>query len=367
MTSQNIDNNHTKQNKNFIERAFPIPRSLILANTAIDISDDRLKFYELSRNRGIVTTKSYGSIPFPHIDLGSPNEKSRAEAIAALKSWSTAQKCKSTRIIIHEDEVYVFKVSLPTTNNRELRSFVESVLEENVPIPPSDAIFEYEILSKNMATQTTVVAVSVISKKSAGSLIDLFLESDIQVVSIETEARALAKALFLKNDDRIHAVVSIMEHHSVICIVEKGAVVFSSAMEVGSADLDQAIAKEFAITEQAARELKQEKAFGEGNGDMKIFEAMVPIFSIIQDELNRMIVYWRTQAKKNKEDKDIENVVLVGSDALIAGFSRYISINSKLPTKIGSVWTNISPVENAVPEIFLQDSFEYGTTIGTLL
>lgn len=367
MTPQSIDKNYVGQKKTFIQTAFPVPRSLILANIAVDISDDKLRFYEFARNRGTVTTKSYGSIAFPHIDLGSLNDKSRAEAVTALKSWATAQKCKSTRIIIHEDEAYVFKVSLPTTNNRELRSFVESVLEENVPISPSDAIFEYEILSKDTATQTTVVAVSVISKKSAGALIDLFAEADVQVVSIETEARALAKALFPKNDEHIHAVVSIMEHHSVICIVEKGAVVFSSAMEVGSADLDQAIAKEFAITEQAARELKLEKAFVESDGDMKMFEAMVPIFSIIQDELDRMLVYWRTQSKKNKETKEVSNIVLAGNDALIAGFARYISINAKLPTKVGSVWTNVVSVEETVPDIFLRDSFEYGTTIGALL
>lgn len=351
----------------FMQKAFPVPRSLILSNVAIDISDEKLRFFEFSRSRGIVSMKNYGSVPFPHLDLGSVSDKTRAESIAALKAWASGTKYRSARIVIHEDEAYVFRVSIPTTNNREMRAAIEAVLEENVPIQPSEAVFEFDVISKDETTHTSIVAVSVLSKKSTGELIDIFGQSGIEVVSVETEARALTKTLFPKHDEGVHAVISIGEHHSIVFIVEKGAVVFSSTLEVGSADLDQAIAKEFSITEPEARALKLEKAFVESDGDMKLFEAMAPIFSVIQDELGRMLVYWKAQGKKNKETKDITNIVLSGSDALIAGFSRYISVNSEIPAKIGSVWTNVLSIEENVPEILLRDSFEYGTVIGALL
>ena len=355
------------QKKSFMQRAFPVPRSLILSNMAVDISDDRLRFFELHHNHNSITAKAYGSTAFPHIHLGSLNEKSRAEAIAALTTWASAQKCNSVRLVIHEGEAYVFKVKIPTVKQGEMRAAIEGILEENVPVHPSEAVFEFEVISKDIEANTSTVAVSVISKKTSGEMIDLFMASGIQVVSIETEARALARSLFPKNDSEIHAVVSINEHHSVVFIVEKGAVVFSSTLEVGSVDLDQAIAKEFGITEAAARELKLEKAFAESDGDMKLFEAMAPIFSIIQDELGKMLVYWRTQNKKTNEVREIKNIILSGSDALIAGFSRYISSEAKIPAKTGSVWTNILSVEETVPDILYRDSFEYGTVIGALL
>ncbi len=367
MNPSTVPKAQVSKKKSFIQRAFPVPRSLILSNMAVDISDDRLRFFELHHNRDSLTAKAYGSIPFPHVHLGSLNDKSRAEAVAALTTWAAAQKCSSVRLVIHEGEAYVFKVKIPTIKQGEMRAAIEGILEENVPVHPSEAVFEYEVISKDADTNTSTVAVSVISKRTAGEMMDLFTASGVQVVSIETEARALSRSLFAKQDGDIHAVVSINEHHSVVFIVEKGAVVFSSTLEVGSVDLDQAIAKEFGITEAAARELKLEKAFAESDGDMKLFEAMAPIFSIIQDELGKMLVYWRTQNKKTNEVKEIKNIILSGSDALIAGFSRYISSEAKIPAKTGSVWTNILSVEENVPDILYRDSFEYGTVIGALL
>ncbi len=355
------------QKKSFIQRAFPVPKSLILSNMAIDTTDDKLRFFELSHNRGTISPKAHGSIPFPHIHLGSLNEKSRLEAVTALSAWAASQKCTNARLVIHEGEAYVFKVSIPTVNHTEMRAAIEGILEENVPVHPSEAVFEFDVISKDTATGTSIVAVSVLSKRPTGEIIDLFNESGIEIISVETEARALARSLFTKDDTDVHAVISINEHHSVVFIVEKGAVIFSSALEVGSADLDKAIAKEFGITEAAAHELKLEKAFTDGDGDMKIFAAMAPVFSIIQDELGKMLVYWRTQNKKNNQVREIKNIVLSGGDTLIAGFSRYISNDAKIPTKIGSVWTNILSVEETVPDILHRDSFEYGTVIGALL
>lgn len=367
MNSPSVDKALAIKKKGFIQRAFPVPKSLILSNMAIDVSDSRLRFFEVSRNRDEITPKSYGSMEFPNLHLGSLNEKSRNEAIAALTTWAKNQKCESARLVIHEGEAYVFKITVPTTIQSEIRASIEGVLEENVPVHPNEAVFEFDVISKDTTAGTSLVAVSVISKGPAREIIEIFNASGIQVVSLETESRALSRALFPKHDEGTHAVISINEHHSVIFIVEKGAVVFSSALEVGSIDLDRAIAKEFGITQPAARALKLEKAFSESDGDMKLFEAMAPTFSLIQEELGKMLVYWRTQNKKNNQVKEIKSIVLSGGDTLIAGFSRYVTSEAHVPVKPGSVWTNVLSVEENIPNILYRDSFEYGTVIGALL
>lgn len=362
-----VDNKKNKQPRSFLEKAFPVPKSLILSETAIDISDGNLRFFEFSESRGILKPKAFDSLPFPRLNLGTLSEKLRTEAISALKTWASKKKCDAARVVIHEGEAYVFKVTIPTLHHHEMRAAIEALLEENVPVKPDEAVFEFDVISKDHETQTSTVAVSVISKKSAATLIDIFKESGIEVTAIETESRALARCLFPKETKKVFAVISIAEHHSIVFIVENGAVVFSTAMEIGSVDLDQAIAKEFGITEPEARALKMEKAFMESDGDMKLFEAMAPIFSIIQDELGKMLIYWKAQGKKGKDVEHVSKIVLSGRDALIAGFARYIALNSKIPTKIGSVWTNVLVIEDEVPQILFRDSFEYGTVIGALL
>ena len=367
MNSHSFDTTSAALKKDWIDKAFPVPGILIPTLVSVDISDGTLRFFEFSRKRGDFAPKEYGSLPFPRMHIGANNEKGRSEAISALKTWASGKKYASARVVIHEDEVYVFKVTVPTTDKNEIRSAIEALLEENVPIPPNDCVFEYQAMAADYTLRETTLAVSVVSRKSIAEYLDIFSSAGISVVGFETEARAMAHALFTPQDSLVHAVLSISEHHSVVFIVEKGAVVWSSSLEVGSSDIDKAISKTYGTTIEAARALKLEKAFAEADGDMSLFEAMLPVLSTVRDELGKVLSYWKSQSKKERDAKDVVDVILTGKDSLIAGFSRYISLTSKLPAKPGSVWTNVLSIEEKIPELTRRDSLDYGTVIGSLL
>jgi Tfp pilus assembly PilM family ATPase len=353
--------------KSWVRSAFPVPRSLILSDVSLDVSDGTLRYFEFARSRGRLRPRSWGASPFPRIHIGASDEKLKAEAIAALSAWSKERKVRAIRAVIHEDEAYVFKVTMPTADPAEIRPAIEALLEENVPIPPSDAIFEYDIIACDPKLGETTAAVTVLSQKSVSEYLDLFGAAGLDAISLDTESRSLARALFAQSDTGVHAVLAIAERHSIVFIVERGSVVFSSSLEVGSRDLDRAIAKTLGLGEEEARKLKDEKAFAEEGGDMKLFEAMLPVFSTIRDELSKVIVFWKAQAKKERDFKDIEDVVLTGSDSLIVGFSRYVSLTSKTSAKIASVWTNVLSTDEALPMIAKNESLDYGAVIGNLL
>ncbi len=361
------ENKGVSSKQSWLDGAFPVPHSLILSDIAVDISDGTLRFFEFARSHGELRPKTFGAIPFPRIYTGDLNEKNRNEAAAALKAWATERNYANIRGIIHEDEVYVFKAKVPTKKPKEIREAIEAMLEENVPIPPADAIFEYEAIASESGLDETIAAVSVVSRAATRQYLELFESSGLFVASLETESRALAKTLFPPNDKDVHAVLSICDHHSVVFIVERGAVVFSSSVEVGSNDLNKAIAKTFEISDQKAIELKLEKAFSDAKGDMNVFESMIPVFSTIRDELGKVLVYWKTQGKKELEFHDVSDIVLVGSDSLISGFARYISVTTKIPARTGSVWTNVLSVEESIPNLSRKDSLDYGSVIGALL
>jgi Tfp pilus assembly PilM family ATPase len=353
--------------RSFLERAFPVPRSLILSDVALYVADGTLRYFEFSRSRGKVHPKKFGSSPFPRFHLAALDEKMKADAVASLKKWAVDNRYSAVRAVVHEDEAYVFKVTVPTASEGEIRAAIEGVLEENVPIPPGDAIFEYDVIAVDQKLQETTVAVSVLSHNSILESIGLFETAGLSVISLDTEARALARALFSKGDRGVHVVLSLTDHHSIVFIVENGAVVFSSSLKTGSIDLDKAIARAFNITEAEARKMKLEKAFTDIDGDTKCFEAMLPVFSFIRDELAKVLVYWKGQAKHERHFRDVNDIVLCGSDAMIAGFDRYVAVTAKTPTRVGSVWTNVLSINENVPELPRRESLDYGVVIGTLL
>jgi len=347
--------------------AFPVPHSLILSNTSVDISDGVMRFFECTRKHGVVSPKDFGMLNFPRLYKGTIDDAVRKEAVSILKKWASTRTIKAVHALIHEAEAYVFKVTVPTTHPKEINSALEALLEENVPIPPSDALFEYTVLASDEHLAETTVAVSVISRKSAEQYLNIFSESGIGIASLDTESRTIAKAIFPAGDTGVHAVLSIAYRHSIVSIIEKGAVVFSSSIEVGEYDLVRAIAKTLNITEEAAEALRKKDSPDDNEKDMKLFEAMMPVFGTIRDELGKMLVYWKTQGKKERVFNDITDITLLGKSSMAPGFAEYITASSKIPARIGSVWTNTLSPETSLPRLHKNESLDYGSLIGTLL
>lgn len=309
--------------------------------------------------------KRNGSAQFPKFRAGA-SEKSVAEASAALEAFSQKAGIKAARIVVHEGEAYAFKAKVPTTDRRDLRGAVEASLEENVPVPVSEAVFEYDVMEVDEVRGQTTVAVSVVSKAAVSEYISLFGSAGIDVVSLETEARAIARALFKPGEKGTRAVLAVKPRHSTVFVAEDGFVTFSSSIEVGAKDLETAVAKTLGVDAEAARALIAEKGFGP-DADPAIIDAMIPVLSTIRDELAKVITFSKSQAKKGEAAGEVGEVVLVGEAALVNGVDSYVSATSKLPVRIGSVWTNVSSLNGRVPELPRRESLDYAALIGSLI
>jgi Tfp pilus assembly PilM family ATPase len=219
-----------------------------------------------------------------------------------------------------------------------------------VPMPPAEAVFEYSIVSEDFIRGETTLAISVLAAKTINTHTNTLLSGSLVPVSFETEARALARSLFPPKTKEVSLVLAIQANHSLVFITEKGAVVFSSSIDIGARDINKAIAK----TLQSAPGVSS-------------FDASLPVFSSLHDEIGKVLVFWRAQEKKIKDFTDVSRIILVGSSVLTPSFNRYISISFKLPTEVGSVWTNLESPEENLPELSRADSLEYGAVIGALI
>jgi Tfp pilus assembly PilM family ATPase len=353
--------------KHFVSKAFPIPKSLVLSNVAISIFDSQLSFFEIKKSRGHLYPKAWGTIPFPRISLSKIDDKSMVEAAHTLQGFSKAHGYSFVHALIHEGEAYVFRLVVPTINRSELRGAIESVLEENVPIPPAEAVLEFTIVKEDYMRGETTVAVSVVNQQTVSAYSEMLSMAGLTPISFETEARALARALFSKEATDVSLVLAIKPNHTIVTVTEGRAVVFSSSIEIGSEDLNQAIAKTLDISLAEAKAMKDQGVTNDESLEDKIFRAGLPVFSSIHDEIGKVLVFWKAQEKKIKDFKDVSKIVLAGSDSLMPCFSRYISMSFKLPTEVGSVWTNMFDANNCVPLISRKDSLDYGSDIGALL
>lgn len=345
----------TSSSTSFIQKAFPVPRALYLSHASLDISDGIVRFFEFSRSQGQLIPKAFAAGSLPRIHISSADESLRKEAVKALTAFADEHHINTVDALIHEGEVYVFKTKVPTTNESEIHAAIEGSLEENVPVHPNEALFEYDILSVDCVRNETTVAVSVVSDKTINAYVDLLQAGTVVPVSFDTEARSAARALFAKGESGVHVVLCIKQNHSVVFIVEQGKVAFSSSIEIGSSDIDKALAKTFTTSTDIFSD------------DPKIFEALAPVISAIRDEVHKVIVYFDSQEKKQGGTATVSSIVLAGSYAAIPGILPYFAGSVKLPARLGSVWTNVLSPEKTLPRLTMRESLDYASSIGILI
>lgn len=352
--------------KNSFNRFFPTPKFLSMPSFGMDISDESIKFIELFKTKNGIKISRYGERKIPRgiIESGKIKNTKRMEEI--LVSLRKEEGLKSVRVSLPEEQVYLFNLKLDKAGLENIKEGIELSLEEYIPIPPQDAIFDYELLSED--EQSLKLQVAAIPKNVIDEYLSVFKNSKISAKSFELEAQAILRAVVKKGDSETYMIVDFGEKRTGIFIVSKGIVVFTSTLDVGGVMLTNMIEKNFKISFEEAEKRKKEYGLRRIPANTEIFSVLLNGVSILRDEISKHFLYWHTH--KDEEGKDrppIKKVILCGGDSNLIGLSDYFSVSMKVDVEIANVWINIGDTEKYVPEISFDESLTFASALGLAL
>ena len=352
-------------NKLFL-KFFPIPKILSSPAFGLDISDESLKFVELVMTRKGIRMRRYGERPIPPgiIDSGIIKDPERMEQI--LSTLRKMEGVKSVRVSLPEEQMYIFQLRLEKAGLKNVKEGIELALEEHVPIPAQDAIFDYDLVKEN--TQSLEVQVATIPRNVIEKYLLLFKHSQISVQSFELEAQSISRAVIKKGDMGTYMIVDFGKTRTGIFIVSGGIVMFTFTLDVGGMMLTNVIQKSFNISFEEAEKLKQEYGLQRNVANKEVFAVLLNSVSILRDEIVKHFLYWHTH--KDEEDKNnppIQKIILCGGDANLIGLADYVSVSMKTPVEMGDVWSNIVNTENYIPEVNFKEALSFATALGLAL
>ncbi|MFA6585998.1 MAG: pilus assembly protein PilM [Candidatus Paceibacterota bacterium] len=352
--------------RDLFNRFFPTPKFLVLPSFGLDISDESIKYIELIKTKNGIKVNRYGEkkIPMGVIESGKIKDTKRMGGI--LTSLRNEEGLKSVRVSLPEEQVYLFNLKLEKLGLESIREGIELSLEEYIPVPAEDAIFDYEILSEN--EQTFKLQVAAIPKNVIEEYLSVFKNSLISAKSFELEAQAVARCVIKKGDLETYMLVDFGKKRTGIFIVSGGIVVFTSTLDMGGFMLTSMIEKNFKISFEEAEKRKKEFGLKRDPANAEVFSVLLNGVSILRDEIAKHFLYWHTH--KDEEGKDrpiIKKVILSGGDSNLIGLSEYFSVSMKTPVEIANVWVNILQAGEYIPDIDLDESLTFATALGLAL
>lgn len=348
--------------------AFPPPEIMRMSAVGLDVSDHSVRFVRISDSLKGHYLSGYAHRTIPSGAMASGNIKN----VEAIKAVLTELKATHDFSFIHasipEEKAYLYRTFVPRPKSRE--AFTDAVsftLEENVPLTPAEAVFDYQVINDRRKDGEIEVGVTVLPQSVVHMYMELFHSVGIVPLSFEIEAQSIARAVVPRGDSDTVMVVDIGSSRTGISVVRAGVVAFTATLDLGGGALDDAIMKYFNVSKEEAVKIKHERGLVKNKNNKELFDSIVATMSALKDEIRKRIMYWDTHTEghdKSRRVSSISEVIITGRDATLPGFADYFSSTLKIPVRLASAWVNMQDREGYVPPMSFRESLGFTTAIG---
>lgn len=312
----------------------------------IDIGYAGMKLVELRNEKGRARLVTYAYVNLPSENLEQSLLNDVPMAADLLKKMTAKAKTTTKRTVssLPISSIFSSILSVPTTNEKEVKDAVLLQAKKLIPVPLEEMSLDTKVIDKVEKTETTKastrVLVTAAPKALVNKYVEIFKQAGLELVSLESEAFAEIRALIGKDRSTI-MVVDVGSLRTNIIIVEKGIPFVTRSIATGGNAITQTIAKTLGIpTEQAEsmkRDIKSMQAFAP-TGDLS------PILTVLTKPILEEIRYSFNQYQSQENGggaKRIEKIILTGGSSLLPRLPEFLTQQMGVNTYLGNPWARV--------------------------
>lgn len=306
----------------------------------LDIGSRTIKIVELEQSggRGKLVGVGHSATP-PKGLLSEATMDQQVLSEAINKTFVDARiTTKSVNVALPESLVFTRVISMPQLTDKELTSAIRWEAEQYIPLPLSEAILDYEIMSKSNAGMHVFLVAA--PKSLVAKYQRIMALAGLDLVSIETEALALARALMDPNPSSpVALVVSIGAERTNVFVAKGINLILTYVIPTGGNALTRALSADLGIDSLQAEEYKKTYGLNKEVFSGKVGTAVKPILDNLVSELKRTMNFYQS---KGADNEPIRRVVLTGGSAKLPGLVVFLAENLGIETQIGDPWQKVS-------------------------
>lgn len=349
----------------FARVELPPPAYLSLPTAGIDVSASGVKVARFTETLHGLELSTYSEERLAAGVIEEGNIVNADALVACLTSIRATHGVHQANITLPESRGYLFEATATGTTPAEWRTAIEQRLEEYVPLPANEVVFDaVPLMEVEGGTQMVGVGYA---RRVAEATLDAFERAGITVRAMEGEVFALPRAILPHGDNETVLIVDIGKTTTKLQVVSRRLPRFATTLAVGGHALTLAVQKHFGVTEEEAKRVKAERGLVVGEENAEYLAAMLSTVSVIRDEIVRRLDYWQSKVGTLPGHESVSRVVLVGGNATVRGLPEYLEASLKMPVELGDVFRNLASREDWLPPLSYTESLAFGTAIGLAL
>ncbi|HEY0010986.1 MAG TPA: pilus assembly protein PilM [Candidatus Paceibacterota bacterium] len=341
------------------------PRYLAMPTAGIDVSASGVKIVTFKETLHGLELYDFAEEVLPPGTIQGGEISDRPALAAALKALSKRYGISVANITLPESRGYLFEADVRSTKPEEQRIEIERHLDEYVPLPVGEVIYDAVPLSSKDGV-TRMVGVGY-ARRVVETSLAAFDEAGIAVRAIEGEVFSLPRALRPHGDQDTILIIDIGKTTTKLLIASCRLPRFATTLDIGGHALTLAVQKHFGVTEEEAKRVKAEQGLHAGEENQEYLSAMLSTVSVIREEVAHRLEYWQSRGPVTPFHEPVTRALLVGGNATVRGLPEYLEASLKIPVEHGDVFQNLASRDVWLPPLDYTESLAYGTAIGLAL
>ena len=308
---------------------------------SMDIGTNSMRIVQLSGDaRHGWTLLKYAYVPVSNKLLGDSSDLGRkrfGEAIMGAVNQAGI-KTKNVAIGLPANKTFTSVVETETLPERELVKSFKYEIDKYVPMPMNDAKADYIILgpSPNDPAKTEVL-VSSVAKEYAESTMDTIERAGLNIVAMEPEPLAMARALAVPGAMDAVMIVDFGEQSTDIVVVYKNMPRLVRSIPGGFRNFVQTLSSNLDVQEDQARQFILKFGLAEDKVEGQVFKILSRLLEHYAEELTKSVRFFQTKYLNGR----ISGISLSGYAGMIPLFPEYIEARTGIPTMVGNPWQSV--------------------------
>ncbi len=312
----------------------------------IDIGSAGIKLVELMNEKGRARLITYAYAELPVTSLDEALDSGLSTVASFIKQMVKQARCttKVTVAALPISAVFSSILSVPATNEKELKEAINWQAKKLIPVPLEEIVLDSKTVDTDKGAPEGKKMTRVLLTGAPKSLVQKYLtlvkQSGLDLISLETETFAQIRALIGKDRFNI-MLIDIGAMRTNISVIEKGIPFLNRSIATGGIAITHTVAKTLGVTFEQAENLKRDirslQGFAQA-GDLS--PILTALLKPILDEIRYSFNLYQGQAE-DSQSKRIDKIILTGGSALLPGLPDFLTSLVNVNAYLGDPWARI--------------------------
>lgn len=338
----------------------------------IDISSSSVK---------VVQGKIEGSHPvletYGEISLGPYIDKSVGQAVSlpadrlteALQDLMTEAKVTSNNsgVSIPFNSSFVSIISVPTTDDKKLKSIVPIEARKYIPVPVSEVTLDWQKIpnvehrdKSDQGNPSTRVLVAAIHNEVISKYKSIISASNLSTSFLEIELFSTIRSV-LGHGIKTVAIIDLGVTATKIYIVDHGIIQTSHTINQGAQDITHAIARSLSISFAQAEQMKRKNGLRKTDAGRDISQTAQASIGYLFSEIRRVLLN-----HEKRYNKPVHRAYLTGGGALLEGLPDQVQEELDLEVTLADPFSKLK-TPAFLDETLQEAGPEFAVAVGVLL